>query len=309
MARGQGARRAVRAGRAASPRRASCRCPTSPPGGIATPADAALCMALGAEAVFVGSGIFKSEDPAARARAIVRATTHWQDASEVLAASRGLGEADARPRDGGDSGGRAARTREAGERRRARPSGRLRRPRRVPSPASGRDRGWCAARPTSPPSTRSCCPAASPRRCCTGIAREQLDQPLRVFLSVGAAGARHVRRRDPARRDRVQSAAGGVRRARCRRRAQRYGTQLDSFDTVAETDDPVSPFAGMRCVLIRAPRIVRTGSRVQVHARIGGTPALVSNGPVWAATFHPELTADCRVLRAVLDRRIARADP
>jgi pyridoxal 5'-phosphate synthase pdxS subunit len=62
-------------------------------GGIATPADAALCMALGAEAVFVGSGIFKAEDPAVRARAIVRATTHWQDAAEVLAASRGLGAA------------------------------------------------------------------------------------------------------------------------------------------------------------------------------------------------------------------------
>jgi pyridoxal 5'-phosphate synthase pdxS subunit len=59
-------------------------------GGIATPADAALCMALGAEAVFVGSGIFKSEDPAARARAIVRATTHWDEAEEVLASSRGL---------------------------------------------------------------------------------------------------------------------------------------------------------------------------------------------------------------------------
>ena len=62
-------------------------------GGVATPADAALCMALGAESVFVGSGIFKSEDPAARARAIVRATTHWQDPEEVLAASRGLGSA------------------------------------------------------------------------------------------------------------------------------------------------------------------------------------------------------------------------
>jgi len=62
-------------------------------GGIATPADAALCMALGAEAVFVGSGVFKSADPEARARAIVRATTHWQEAAEVLAASRGLGEA------------------------------------------------------------------------------------------------------------------------------------------------------------------------------------------------------------------------
>jgi pyridoxal 5'-phosphate synthase pdxS subunit len=47
-------------------------------------------MSLGAEAVFVGSGIFKSEDPEARALAIVRATTHWQDPAEVLAASRGL---------------------------------------------------------------------------------------------------------------------------------------------------------------------------------------------------------------------------
>jgi pyridoxal 5'-phosphate synthase pdxS subunit len=62
-------------------------------GGIATPADAALCMSLGAEAVFVGSGIFKSEDPEKRARAIVRATTHWQDPKAVLDASRGLGAA------------------------------------------------------------------------------------------------------------------------------------------------------------------------------------------------------------------------
>src|SRR5438067_10007807 len=62
-------------------------------GGIATPADAALMMALGAEGVFVGSGIFKSEDPPARARAIVEATTHWQDAERVAAASRGLGPA------------------------------------------------------------------------------------------------------------------------------------------------------------------------------------------------------------------------
>ncbi len=62
-------------------------------GGIATPADAALMMALGAEGVFVGSGIFKSEDPATRAKAIVEATTHWQDPARVAAASRGLGGA------------------------------------------------------------------------------------------------------------------------------------------------------------------------------------------------------------------------
>ncbi len=62
-------------------------------GGIATPADAALCMFLGAEAVFVGSGIFKSDNPEKRAKAIVAATTHYKDAGIVADASRGLGEA------------------------------------------------------------------------------------------------------------------------------------------------------------------------------------------------------------------------
>jgi pyridoxal 5'-phosphate synthase pdxS subunit len=62
-------------------------------GGIATPADAALCMQLGAESVFVGSGIFKSSDPAVRARAIVKATTHYNDSKMVLEASEELGEA------------------------------------------------------------------------------------------------------------------------------------------------------------------------------------------------------------------------
>jgi pyridoxal 5'-phosphate synthase pdxS subunit len=61
-------------------------------GGIATPADAALVMALGAEAVFVGSGIFKSGDPARRARAVVEATAHWRDPSIVAKVSKGLGE-------------------------------------------------------------------------------------------------------------------------------------------------------------------------------------------------------------------------
>jgi pyridoxal 5'-phosphate synthase pdxS subunit len=61
-------------------------------GGVATPADAALCMQLGAESVFVGSGIFKSEDPAIRARAIVKAVTHYNDPKVLLEASIELGE-------------------------------------------------------------------------------------------------------------------------------------------------------------------------------------------------------------------------
>jgi pyridoxal 5'-phosphate synthase pdxS subunit len=60
---------------------------------VATPADAALMMQLGAEAVFVGSGVFKSADPAARARAIVQATTHFQDPDVLARVSEDLGDA------------------------------------------------------------------------------------------------------------------------------------------------------------------------------------------------------------------------
>lgn len=62
-------------------------------GGVATPADAALMMQLGADGVFVGSGIFKSSDPTVRARAIVRATTHYKDPKIIAEVSQGLGEA------------------------------------------------------------------------------------------------------------------------------------------------------------------------------------------------------------------------
>ena len=62
-------------------------------GGVATPADAALCMQLGAESVFVGSGIFLSEDPARRAKAVVEAVTYYQDPKKLAEISEGLGEA------------------------------------------------------------------------------------------------------------------------------------------------------------------------------------------------------------------------
>jgi pyridoxal 5'-phosphate synthase pdxS subunit len=62
-------------------------------GGVATPADAALMMQLGMDGVFVGSGIFKSGDPAKRAHAIVQAVTHYDNAEILAEVSRGLGEA------------------------------------------------------------------------------------------------------------------------------------------------------------------------------------------------------------------------
>jgi pyridoxal 5'-phosphate synthase pdxS subunit len=62
-------------------------------GGVATPADAALMMQLGADGVFVGSGIFKSSNPEAMAKAIVKATTHFRDAKIIAEVSKNLGEA------------------------------------------------------------------------------------------------------------------------------------------------------------------------------------------------------------------------
>ncbi len=78
-------------------------------GGISTPADAALVMQLGAEGVFVGSGIFKAEDPARMANAIVQATTHFADAEDHRRGLQGPRSADARDRHGGDPRERAAR--------------------------------------------------------------------------------------------------------------------------------------------------------------------------------------------------------
>jgi pyridoxal 5'-phosphate synthase pdxT subunit len=132
-----------------------------------------------------------------------------------------------------------------------------------------------------------------------GIARDELDAPLRTFLTsrrpvlATCAGAvllaSHVS--NPA-----QPSYGAL-DIDVERNA--YGAQIDSFQTVAETAAD-SPFADLPCVLIRAPRITRTGPRVTVHARVRGTPALVSAGAIWAATFHPELTEDLRVIHAAL---------
>jgi len=76
-----------------------------------------------------------------------------------------------------------------------------------------------------------------------------------------------------------------------------YGTQLDSFSAPFEAEGPLTGLLG---VFIRAPRIRRVGPDVTVLARERGEPVLVRHGPIWAATFHPELTDDDRVLRAWL---------
>jgi 5'-phosphate synthase pdxT subunit len=133
-----------------------------------------------------------------------------------------------------------------------------------------------------------------------GIERDGLDPPLRAFFDSGrpvlgtCAGTILLAHRvlNPPQR------SYGALDIDVERNA--YGTQLDSFETTVDEPEADSPFAGLRCVLIRAPRIVRVGAGVRVHATVRGDPALVSKGPIWAATFHPELTDDPRVLAAVL---------
>lgn len=79
-----------------------------------------------------------------------------------------------------------------------------------------------------------------------------------------------------------------------------YGTQVDSF--AAPADPGAAPgLEGLRCVFIRAPRLARLGSEVQVLARVDGWPVLVRQGSLLAATFHPELAEDTRVHQLLLD--------
>ena len=129
-------------------------------GGIATPADAALMMQLGAEGVFVGSGIFKSDDPAPRAAAIVEATTHFQDPDRVAARVRGPRDRDGLARDAQARGAAAPRqprlvVLRGSAGRRARAAGGLRGPRTAAARARRRGARGPRAEPTSPASTGS----------------------------------------------------------------------------------------------------------------------------------------------------------
>jgi 5'-phosphate synthase pdxT subunit len=130
-----------------------------------------------------------------------------------------------------------------------------------------------------------------------GIIRDGIEPALRAFLASGrrvlgtCAGAILLAHRvtGPAQRSLDALDVDLERNA--------YGTQLDSFTTDL---DAGSALPGLRAVLIRAPRIVRVGPGVAVLARVQGDPVLVHSGATWAATFHPELGDDDRVLAAWL---------
>ena len=283
-------------------RRAGCRSSLFCAGGIATPADAALVMQLGAEGVFVGSGIFKSEDPAARARAIVEATTHFAATpSASRAASEGLGHGD----------GQSLETRKLDERAAAR------RPRLVACALAPAElvgvlalqgglrgaRARCCAR--SAPSAREVRVARRPRR------------PRR---------ARHPRRRvdDDDARDRAR----GPRRAAARRwpragtpvlgtcaglimldrdhlgvmdiapQRNAFGRQMHSLRGRPRARRARRRAACARCSSARRGS-PSTAPDVEILAEVDGHPVAARQGDVLAVAFHPELGGDDRAARAV----------
>ncbi len=132
-----------------------------------------------------------------------------------------------------------------------------------------------------------------------GLARFELIKPIQEFAEAGGAL--------------LGTCAGAIVLARSSRNhpvptlglidvlAERnaYGTQLDSFVAPADMDSEPQ-WRGMECVFIRAPRLLEPGPSVEVLARVDGEPVLVRQGSRWACTFHPELTEDLRVHRAVL---------
>jgi 5'-phosphate synthase pdxT subunit len=130
-----------------------------------------------------------------------------------------------------------------------------------------------------------------------GLARDGLEAPVRDFVRAGApvlgtcAGAILLAHAvtGPAQRSFDALDVDVARNA--------YGTQLDSFAALV---DAGGAFGDLPAVFIRAPRLVRVGPRVDVLAHVRGDPVLVRSGVVWAATFHPELTGDDRVVRAWL---------
>ena len=132
-----------------------------------------------------------------------------------------------------------------------------------------------------------------------GLVRHDLVEPIQEFAEAGGAL--------------LGTCAGAILLARKSRNhpvptlglidmeAERnaYGSQLDSF--IASTDAaPDDHWAGLKAVFIRAPRLSRVGSGVEVLARVDGEPVLVREGRRWACTFHPELTDDLRVHRKFL---------
>ena len=270
-------------------------------GGIATPADAALMMALGAEGVFVGSGIFKSEDPPARARAIVEATTHWQDPERVAARLARARAGDGQPGER-EAGGRAA----AGPARLVAVVAWERRATGVGVLAlqGGFEAHERVLRGLGAEvrEVRTAADLDGHRRARDPGGRVDDDDARDRARGPGGAAARSSRRAGvPV----LGSCAGlimldrdhlGLMDMRARRNA--FGRQLQSF----ETDLELRGLRGgpLRAVFIRAPWIAEHGPDVEILAEVDGHPVAARQGNMLAVAFHAELTGDDRLHRLFL---------
>ena len=314
--------RAVRLGQAAPgaprrscrrwPRPAGCPCPLFCAGGIATPADAALVMQLGAEAVFVGSGIFKSADPAPRAKAIVEATTHFRDAHILAKVSRGLGDAHDRHRHGrsrpppgrpglvGPMSGERSRPPGAPAHRRAGAAGRVRRARPRPRrPRRRRRRG-----PRGPTELDGVdAPGHARRRVDDDVDAARVVGPVRPPRQAAGrrpAGARDLRRHDPAGR---RGARRPARPAQLRRHRPRpCAATPTAARSTASRPISTSPSWGRlpSTPCSSGPRSsTASGADVEVLApRSTTVPCWPVRAPVTVAAFHPELSGDAGSTRA-----------
>ena len=291
-------------------------------GGISTPADAALVMQLGAEGVFVGSGIFKSEDPARMANAIVQATTLLRRRQEDRRGLQGPGRPDARHRPRGDPGpGAARRPRLVGRRarqpratatdedRRPRPAGRVpRAPRHARAPSASRAFA-CASRPTSTGVSGLILPGGESTTMRQLIERWGLREPILDLAERGApifgtcAGMIVLAR----------EIAGGeppilpLLDVTVERNA--FGRQLDSFE---------ADLAGRRSSATRRSTPSSSGPRSSSgpaptstswpgSTTAGSSPSGERN--VIATAFHPELAGETRFHRLVATMAAEHDDP
>ncbi len=272
-------------------------------GGIATPADAALMMQLGADGVFVGSGIFKSGDPVARARAIVEATTYFGDPDIIAKVSHGL--------PGRRWWGSTWRTspHRNGWRREAGSSvlkvgvlglqGDVREHVRAIEAA-----GATAAVVRAPDELAATDAMVIPGGESTTIGklldRFGLLQPLSDRIAAGmpaygtCAGLILMAREVTGSQDAPHRIGGldvVVRR-------NGYGRQIDSFESDVAVEGLEEP---LRAVFIRAPVIEAIGAGVEVLATVDGNPVLVRQGRSLASSFHPEMTGDPRIHEMFLE--------
>ena len=275
-------------------------------GGIATPADAALVMQLGAEAVFVGSGIFKSSDPEARARAIVKAATYFNDPVEAAGGERRTrhGHVRSRYREAARIGAAADARLVNGvvrkkKSRRAGAAGRFRSARKGVASARARNPWKCARPPIFRNIDGLVIPGGESTTMLKLLEEEKLLEPLREFgrehpIFGTCAGAILLASgvSDPS-----QASLGSDGH---RRRAQRVWT--------AARQPHRAPAAGGNRrgagsgVHSRAHDPARRPGMLRYWREYQGDPVLVEQGRHLVATFHPELTGDPRVHLMFLEK-------